>query len=237
MSDEKNFKYVAKGLGLCAAALILGVCFIAGVKQFKNADRQVSVRGLCEKEVKADRAIYPLVFQVGNDNLVALAEDVAKKNGIVVDFLKKNGFSDDEITVAPPKVNDRSMYSGSNQHSYTYIMTSVVTVYTTKVDKVLELQAKQSALLEQGIAISSGESWENPVTFSFEGLNNIKPGMIAEANKNAREAAQQFAKDSDSKLGRIKDATQGLFTIENRDQNTPQVKTVRVVTYVTYQLK
>lgn len=238
MSEEKKFKYVASGIGVCIAALVLGVCFIVGIKQFKNADRQVSVRGLCEKEVMADRAIYPIAFQVGGDNLVTVAEDIASKNAIVVAFLKENGFTDDEITIAPPKVEDRSMNNySSNQHVYTYAMTSVITVYTTKVDKVIEMQAKQSQLLEKGIAVGAGYGWSNPVTFSFEGLNGIKPGMIAEANKNANEAAQQFAKDSDSKLGKIKEATQGLFSIEDRDQNTPQKKTVRVVTYVTYQLK
>ncbi len=238
MSDEKKCKIKTDGIGLGIAALILGLCFIAGVKNFKSYDRQVSVRGLCEKEVMADRAIYPIVFREGGDNLVQVAESITAKNREVVAFLKENGFDDDEITVAPPKVEDRSINNYANsQHLVKYAMTSVVTVYTKKVDKVLEMQGKQGQLLEKGIAVGAGDSWENPVTYSFEGLNDIKPEMIAEANKKAREAAQQFADDSESKLGKIKEAQQGLFSIENRDQNTPQKKTVRVVTYVTYQLK
>lgn len=238
MSEEKKISLKIDGIGLGLAALILGICFMLGLKNFKNADRQVSVRGLCEKEVMADRAIYPIVFQEGGDDLVKVAENIDAKNQVVINFLKENGFTDDEITVAPPKVEDRSInnYSG-NQHLLKYAMKSVITVYTKKVDKVLEMQSKQGQLLEKGIAVGAGNSWENPVTYSFEGLNDIKPDMIAEANKNAKEAAQQFANDSDSKLGKISQAQQGLFTIEDRDQNTPQKKTVRVVTYVTYRLR
>lgn len=238
MNEEKKTRLRIDGIGLGLAALILGICFMLGLKNFKNADRQVSVRGLCEKEVMADRAIYPIVFQEGGDDLVRVAENIDAKNQVVINFLKENGFTDDEITVAPPKVEDRSInnYSG-NQHLLKYAMKSVITVYTKKVDKVLEMQSKQGQLLEKGIAVGAGNSWENPVTYSFEGLNDIKPDMIAEANKNAKEAAQQFANDSDSKLGKISQAQQGLFTIENRDQNTPQKKTVRVVTYVTYRLR
>lgn len=245
MSDEKKISIRTDGIGLAVAALILGVCFMLGLKSFKNADRQVSVRGLCEKEVMADRAIYPIVFQEGGYELVQVAESIAAKNQIVIDFLKENGFTDEEITVAPLQVEDCSVknaysYSVSNsgnKRPINYVVKSVVTVYSKKVDKVQEMQGKQGQLLEKGIAVGAGNTWEYPVTYNFEGLNDIKPGMIAEANKNAKEAAEQFAKDSDSKLGKIKQAQQGLFTIEDRDRNTPQKKTVRVVTYVTYQLK
>jgi len=108
-------------------------------------------------------------------------------------------------------------------------------VCTDKVDVVLKLMSEQSALLKKGI-VTGGNSWENPVEFKYEGLNDIKPQMIEEATMNAREAARQFAKDSDSRLGKIKTASQGTFTIENRDSNTPYIKKVRVVTSVTYYL-
>ena len=105
------------------------------------------------------------------------------------------------------------------------------------VDKVLELMSKQSELLKKGIVTGGSSQWENPVEFRYEGLNDIKPQMIEEATKNAREAAQKFAKDSDSRLGKSKTANQGTFTIENRDSNTPYIIRVRVVTSVTYYLK
>ena len=96
---------------------------------------------------------------------------------------------------------------------------------------------KQAELLKKGVVAGAGNDWENPVEFKYEGLNDIKPQMIEEATRNARETAQKFAKDSRSKLGKIKTASQGTFTIENRDSNTPYIKTVRVVTSVTYYLK
>ena len=102
---------------------------------------------------------------------------------------------------------------------------------------MLELQTRQADLIGKGIAVGSGDTWENPIQFVYEGLNDIKPEMIEEANANARKAAEQFAKDSHSRLGKIKTATQGLFSIEERDSNTPQIKRIRVVTSVTYNLR
>ena len=101
---------------------------------------------------------------------------------------------------------------------------------------MLALMAQQSDLLKKGV-VTVANSWDNPVEFKYEGLNDIKPQMIEEATKNAREAALKFAKDSDSSLGKIKTANQGTFTIEARDSNTPYIKKVRVVTSVTYYLK
>ena len=103
------------------------------------------------------------------------------------------------------------------------------------MDLVLNLMSRQSDLLKKGV-VTGGNSWENPVEFKYEGLNDIKPQMIEEATMNAREAAEKFAKDSQSRLGKIKTANQGTFTIENRDSNTPYIKRVRVVTSVTYYL-
>jgi hypothetical protein len=85
--------------------------------------------------------------------------------------------------------------------------------------------------------VAGGTQWENPVEFKYEGLNDIKPQMVEEATRNARETAIKFAKDSGSRLGKIKTANQGTFTITDRDSNTPYIKQVRVVTSVTYYLK
>ena len=104
------------------------------------------------------------------------------------------------------------------------------------MDLALDLMKKQSELIKEGIVFDSN-NWNNPIEFKYEGLNDIKPSMIEEATKNARMAAEKFAKDSGSRLGKIKSASQGTFSIENRDSNTPHIKRVRVVTYVTYYLK
>ena len=95
---------------------------------------------------------------------------------------------------------------------------------------------EQSELLKQGIAIIGGD-WEYKVSYDFTGLNDVKPQMIEEATKNARLAAEKFAKDSNSKLGKIKHASQGQFSIEDRDANTPFIKHIRVVTTIDYSLE
>ena len=124
----------------------------------------------------------------------------------------------------------------NNHVPYRYNVTTVITVTSDKVELVRSLISEQGELLKQGVAITGGDYRYN-VEYDFTGLNAIKPQMIEEATKNAREAAEKFAKDSDSKLGKIKRANQGQFSIGNRDANTPYIKHVRVVTTIDYSLK
>jgi hypothetical protein len=195
------------------------------------------VKGLCEKEVKADKVIWPVMYRVMANDIQSIYDQTDGNNAAIVAFLKSGGITDAEITVSVPSISDKFANEyGSNDRAYRYIAKSVVTVCTDKVDAVLALMARQSELLKQGV-VTAGENWENPVEFRYEGLNEIKPQMIEEATQNAREAAQKFAKDSGSRLGKIRTANQGTFTIENRDSNTPYIKKVRVVTSVTYYLK
>ena len=143
-----------------------------------------------------------------------------------------------EISVSLPTLSDKyAQEYGSNDRTYRYFSKNVVTVCTGNVETVLALMPKQSELLKKGIMVGSDNSWDNQVQFQFEGLNGIKPEMIEDATRNAREAAEKFAKDSDSRLGKIKTASQGTFTISDRDSNTPYIKKVRVVSSVTYYLK
>lgn len=239
--EQKNVK------GTCGANnVVLGVCLMVGlvvgalllgnaIKATRADDRIVSVKGLCEREVKADNVICPFAYKEGGDDLQQLYKTIERKNAIIIDFLKEAGIAEEEISVAAPKVVDtRTEWSGS-QNRYAYIVTSVVTVCTDKVEEIIALQSQQGALLQQGIATTSG--WEYPTVYSFTKLNEIKPAMIETATRNARETAEKFAADSDSKLGKIKRATQGQFSINDRDSNTPYMKNVRVVTSVDYYLK
>lgn len=226
-----------KAIILAAAIVIAGAMLPASVAKLKSYDRTVDVKGLCEYEVKADKAIWPLFYKVmGNDLSEVLAES-EKCNAQIVAFLKEGGIDDSQITVTAPQISDKyaSEY-GNNDRVYRYLLTNVVTVCTDNIDGVLDLQARQSELIRKGVALN-GNTWENMTQFKFEALNDIKPKMIEEATANAREAAGKFAKDSDSRLGKIKTATQGTFSIEDRDSNTPYIKKVRVVTYVTYYIK
>lgn len=224
------------GLFIMIGLVVLGFMFPRAVEKNRSYDRTVNVKGLCEREVKADKVIWPIVYKVMADDVQDLYNQTSSSNDIIVDFLVSGGISPDEIYVSVPKISDKlaNEYGGYDR-AYRYIAKNVVTVYTDKVDDVLALMSRQSELLKKGI-ITGGESWENPVEFRYEGLNDVKPEMIEEATKNAREAAQKFAKDSDSELGKIKTASQGTFTIEDRDSNTPHIKKVRIVTSVTYYL-
>ena len=127
-------------------------------------------------------------------------------------------------------------YSNQENTAYRYNVTSVITVTSNKVDLIRDLVTEQGELLKRGIAVTGGDYRYN-IQYEYTGLNTIKPKMIEEATKNAREAAEKFAKDSDSKLGKIRHAYQGQFSISDRDANTPYIKKVRVVTTIDYSLE
>jgi hypothetical protein len=232
----KNFKIEAAILAIGLA--LMGTILKSGVDNIAFKDRFVSVKGLAEKEVMADKVVWPLSYKdVGND-LVTLYNNIQNKNKAIVGFLKSKGVNDTEIDISSPQVVDMSAdrYS-ANQSPYRYNVTSVITVTSKDVKKIRQIMTQQSELLRQGIAIAGGSDYQYNPVYSFTGLNTLKPKMIEEATKNARAVADKFADDSGSKLGKIQSASQGQFSIEDRDANTPYIKEVRVVTTVNYYLK
>ncbi|MBQ7057153.1 MAG: SIMPL domain-containing protein [Bacteroidaceae bacterium] len=217
----------------CVIALgifCMGWFIYAGISKLANKDRTVSVCGLAERQVKADRVTWPLSFKVSGNDLQALYSEINTKNKIITDYLRKNGFTDGEISTSAPSVSDTDTeeYSSDNKKAR-YFIGSSITVMTTKVDLVNDLTNKTGELIEQGVTLESSTP-----SFDYTGLNTIKPAMIEEATKNAREAAEKFAKDSESSLGKIMTARQGVFEIEDLDEYTPIYKTVRVVTAIDY---
>lgn len=225
------------GLFIMVGLALIALALFAGVKTFKGYDRTVSVRGLCEKEVMADQAIWPIAYKIAGNDLQEMIRDINAKNNAVVDFLVAGGISKDDISVNAPVIVDCRTNAYTDVRAYNYIITSSITVCTSDVQKVVDLSARQIELVQKGIPVGSAESWEYQTIYSFNGLNEIKPEMIEEATKNARAAAEKFAKDSGSRLGKIKTASQGQFSIENRDSNTPYIKNVRVVTGVVYYIR
>lgn len=224
---------VILALGLVA----LGAQIEDGIKDFVAKDRVVTVKGLAEMEVPANKVTWPLMYkEVGND-LTTLYNKINQTNKAIVDFLKQKGISEDEISINASEIIDMQAerYVGESK-TYRYNVTTVITVTSNKVDLVRNLISEQGELLKQGIAITGGDYRYN-IQYDYTSLNEIKPQMIEEATKNAREAAQKFAKDSDSELGKIKRATQGQFSIDNRDANTPYIKRIRVVTTIEYSLE
>ena len=225
------------GLAIMVGLVVLGLMIPRAVSVYRSYDRTVDVKGLCEREVKADRVIWPITYKVMADDIRSIYSQLDGSVATIKEFLRSGGISEDEISVSVPSVSDKFANEyGENQRTFRYIAKNVVTVCTDKVDLVLALMARQSELLKKGIVTESND-WENRVEFSYEGLNDIKPEMIEIATMNAREAAQKFAKDSGSRLGKIKTANQGTFSIVDRDSNTPYIKKIRIVTYVTYYLK
>ena len=221
---------------LAVGLALLGVFVYYGINSLAKRDRVVSVRGLAEKEVQADRVIWPLAYKTVGDDLGSVYRDISSANKKIQTFLIKNGIKASDITNGAPQVNDlwTNEYR-DNVNRQRYNATSVTTVSSSDVAKVRALMTRTGELLSQGIAIAPND-YNYPIQFDFTSLNKIKPQMIEQATKNAREAAEKFAKDSESKLGKIKSAQQGLFSIEDRDSNTPYIKEVRVVTTVDYYL-
>jgi hypothetical protein len=227
----------ACGLLVAIGLLLLGVQIKRGLTSISANQRTVTVRGLCEKEVKANKVTWPIVSkEVGND-LPSIYANIENTNAAILKFLKSNGIKDTEISVNAPQVVDmQADRYNSNPIPFRYNVTNVVVVTSSQVDLVRKLIERQTELLKQGIAIVAGD-YQYQTTYEYTDLNTIKPGMIADATKNAREAAMKFAEDSESELGKIKTASQGQFSIEDRDQYTPYIKNVRVVSTIVYFLK
>ena len=223
-------------VGIAGGFALLGSNISSGIESFVNRDRIVTVKGLSERQVKADRVIWPVGFRELGDDLQDVYGRIEKRKDQVVAFLKEAGLTDAEIEVASPQVTDAQAEMYANQKSrYRYSMTQTVTVSSDKVDLVRELLVRQSDLIKAGVTLVGDYSWRT--SFQFTGLNTVKPAMIEEATKNARASAEKFAQDSGSSLGKIRRANQGQFSITDRDSNTPYIKSVRVVTTVEYFLK
>lgn len=235
-APESAIASAVLGLLLFAGLAVLGYLIAQSIVNIKLMDRSVEVKGLSEREVTADIAIWPITFNVADNDLTSLYQTIQHKNDSVVEFLNKNGFKTEEITISAPAVVDkqaREYGNPSDGSKYRYTASSTITVYTTQVDAVRKSMIKLVELGKQGIAIA-GDTYSTQ--FIYSKLNEIKPTMIEEATKNARETADKFAKDSASSLGKIKHASQGTFSIENRDSSTAHIKKVRVVSTVEYYL-
>ena len=232
MKDLKTI-ILSVSVSVIASAVILSV----GLSNIARADKTVSVRGLAEREVDADLAVWPLTFSLGSNDLTELQKDILAKTEIVKSYLAEYELSSEDFTVQSPSITDNSMnpYMDKNQVRYTYIAETVVLVRSSKVEQVKKAQSDSLKLMSDGIAVS--KDYKSKISFEFTKLNDIKPQMIAEATKNARTAAEQFARDSGSKVGKIKRASQGLFSIEEAAADLSERKTIRVVTTVEYLLK
>lgn len=240
----------SRGLTLGALALAVGIALGgyfagSGFVRARTSDRTVVVRGVSEREARADLAIWPLRLVASDDDLAransALENNVRQTRAFLAAQGLEGGGTD--ISLQEFSVQDnRSL--GNYQAGARYVIHQTIVVRSTKVDVVQAASQRIPELVRAGVVLSSGQEYGNGgPTFVFTGLNDLKPPMIAEATARAREGAEQFARDSRSNLTGIRRATQGLFEILPRDQaagiseESQLAKRVRVVTTVEYGLR
>lgn len=224
-------------LAIALSIVVLGLCVKDGMESMANRGRKVTVKGLAEREVEADKVTWPIqTKELGND-LPQLYQSINVTTAKVKAFLKSNGVKDEEISVNAPVVVDLNADQYNNtKRDYRYNITSTITVTSRNVKLIRGIINRQGELLQQGVAVVDG-GYGMGVEYEYVSFKRMKPEMMQEAIKNAEQTARQFAENSDSKLDKIQNADQGQFSIDDRDNNTPYVKKLRVVTTVTYTLK
>ncbi len=220
-----------------AVGLVLGCFLLAGALTDRHSERVVTVKGLVEKTVRADYVSWPLYFTASASELADAYAKVKASQKLIQDFLLANGLSREDISINQWRVVDQNANEyGNGAGKDRYIIYAGILVSTNKIDQVLDLTMRTAELVEQGIVLSNSTA-----SFRFNGLNAIKPELIAQATKNARASAEQFASDSGSRVGEIARANQGVISILSKgsDMDDPAApdKTVRVVTTIDYFLK
>lgn len=231
------------------SALVLGICILLGLAflgfflghsalKFKEYERTVTVKGLSEREYPADIALWPIHFSSSNNSLTELYVSIERDAKEIIGFLRENGFEEQEITVSPPGITDKlSQGYEKSKIEFRYTAARTITVYSGRIETIRATINKMAELGKKGIAFTDNTYQSLSETeYLFTRLNEIKPSMIEEATMQAREVARKFAKDSRSKLGKIKKAQQGQFSITDRDRNNPHIKKIRVVSTVEYYL-
>ncbi|MDO6814814.1 SIMPL domain-containing protein [Cobetia amphilecti] len=222
--------------GLLALGMVWSGSYLKQAAQvWESSSRVVTVKGLAEREVKADLALWPLHFSVNANQLTGLHEALANDERKIRAFLTARGFPADQVSVTSPQVTDLYANSYNAQRpDERYRAEATVLVRSPKVDLVKQSASLTGELVREGILLSADYAYRTE--FLFTGLEAIKPDMIAAATADARRAAQQFAEDSSSTVGHIKHASQGYFSISDLDSYTPDIKKVRVVTTIDYTL-
>ncbi|WP_417230192.1 SIMPL domain-containing protein [Brevundimonas sp.] len=224
---------------LLAVGLIGSGAFIGqGLVNARIGDRSVTVRGLAERDVRADLAVLPLRFIASGDTLSEVQGRIDSDLVIVRRFLTAQGYPEDAVSLGRLEVADtRSREYMSQTGGPRFILAQSVGVRSTDVDRVQATSRALNELVRQGVVL---QDYAGP-TYIFTRLNDVRPAMIAEATASARTGAEQFAKDSGAPLGPISQANQGSFQILARDEvgdeSTSPDKKVRVVTTISYRLR
>jgi uncharacterized protein len=220
-------------VGLASGGYLIG----RGLFAARASDRYVTVKGLAEREVAANLAMWPIVFNATGNDLAAVQASLDASAKKIATFLQARGFPATEYSVSSPRVTDREAQEGrrADRPIDRYVAEQTVTLRSPRVEAVKAAIQRSGDLIREGVALV--RSYEYNTTFLYTALDEIKPAMIAEATRDARKAAEQFARDSNSRVGGIRNAQQGYFDIQDRDAFSPEFKKVRVVTTIQYFLE
>ncbi len=229
--------YLKEAVVIALAIVSLGFFGYCAVKDSAERERLVEVRGLSTRVVDANRSVWNI--SLGYSGLKdgwSMYDTLENKTNQLKSFLVSAGFKEEELNLTPPSIQEYTEYYDDDKREKFYRTTAEITVISRNIDLVRKTIARQSEVLKLDIPIDCHD-WQNRVSYDYTKLGALKPEMIEEATKNARSVALKFANDSGSKLGKIKRASQGYFTVDDLDNNTPFKKKVRVVTNVEYYLQ
>jgi hypothetical protein len=244
MLDRDTLRATILALGVTLAGLLVGV----GVSRVRSADRYVTVKGVAEREVSADVAIWPLSVVGADNDLTAAHGKLTRSIAAARQFLIRHGIDTSQAELTDFSVSDAlaNQYGPERAPANRYVVRQTLLIRSARPEQVLAASQQIGELAAIGVVVSSGGEYRGPgggPTFLFTKLNELKPAMIAEATARAREAAVQFARDSRSDVGGIRKANQGVFEIVARDQapgitaENQIAKTVRVVSTIEYFLR
>lgn len=228
---------IKKIMGAIVMAVGIATCgyFIyCGISKYAEKDRCVTVKGLAERDVLANRVTWPMSISMEGNDFDALYNKLEEGKDTVVAFLRQNGIPDEIIMVATPDISDRWEYQEVSKRSKMRYSGSIdITLTSRDVPLILQLMKKKGELAKKGVCLNSNEY---AIQYDYVDLSSLKPEMVEEATKDARSVAQKFAEDAGCELGSIINATQGTFTVEE-EYYRPQYKQIRVVTTISYYLK
>lgn len=216
------------GGAIIVSAALFSVAAFLSAHGFSRQGSYVDVKGLSERIVKSDTAIWSMSFDVKSNDIDSLYADIERNISTIKTFLKSKGFDDSEINVAPVNIY-QDTYKDS---AFRYNSNNQVSVYTKKVDLAKATSNETLMLVKRGVVLN-----QNYISFEFSDLNGIKPDMLAEAIKNARDTAARFARNSGSSVGSVTRGNQGVFEIEEKDPGSPEYKKVRLVSTLRFLLK
>jgi len=228
MENIQNSRLMSVGGAIVAFAILVSIAIFLSAHDFSKQGSYVDVKGLSERIVKSDTAIWSLSFDVKSNDIDTLYSGIEENLSVIRTFLKSKGFEDAEINVAPVNIY-QDTYKDS---AFRYNSNNQVSVYTKKVDLAKVTSNETLLLVKKGVILN-----QNYISFEFSDLNSIKPEMLAEAIKNARDTADRFAESSGSSVGSVTRGNQGVFEIEEKDPGSPEYKKIRLVSTLRFLLR